>query len=150
MHAKASGKVHFVNYFRLASCERAPVDFSRKCEHNSKRSLECVDSQYGNNKQKNDPYFCVTKASGKVHFVNYFRPTLCCKQTSVLVENALPKVALLSLANQTSQMLLLVFLDDCHSLFFASSLPESAQNRPPIQICSANLKLCENPQIPKP
>ena len=42
---------------------------------------------------------------------------------------------------------LLVFLDDCHSLFLASSLPESARNRPPIQIRRANLELVRR-QIP--
>ncbi len=53
-------------------------------------------------------------------------------QTTAFVRNALPKVALLSLANQTSQMLLLVFLDDCHSLLLVSSATGSTRKRPPI------------------
>ena len=96
-----------------------------------------------------DPYFCHAKASGKHAYGNIFARPYACNlrtpkvhsslwgtpaQTTVLGENALPKVALLSLANQTSQILLLVFLDDCHSLLFASSATGSAHKRPPIQI----------------
>ena len=97
--------------------------------------------------RKNDPYLCMQKRAGrftawtisaepyacnprtpKAHTSLWGIPTL----TTVLVENALPKVALLSLANQTSQMLLLVFLDDCHSLLLVSSDTGSTRKRPQI------------------
>ncbi len=65
----------------------------------------------------------------KTHSSFLGTPTL----TTVLGENALPKVALLPLANQISQKLLLVFLDGCHSLLLVSSATGSARKRPPIQ-----------------
>ena len=82
------------------------------------------------------PVLLRAKASGKVPDGTIFARPYACKLTTAFVRNALPKVALLSLANQTSQRFLLVFLDDCHSLSLVSSATGSTRKRPPIQICS--------------